>query len=283
MYRYKKMLYRYSIDKLQLKYFDDGYISVAIKGENSKLFLFERIERYLRYEVYEVYYKKDDELCNIGILSFKEKGVVILEVANKLLYTSTLEFIKIFESEYGLRFKTFSKIELCCDSNVNLPYKLDRTLHSTKYKITRCNRDSLTKNGNLRIGGKYIENLVTLNKDSKDKKAITYYYAPVRTHGCKKGQYVQLVGYDKKKEIEEKEAKYYILDGLAFAMDSVYRLEIRTCGFEMKQFGIDLQTLYDNLSDMEHWKNLFLSYINRFFEFHDGKRKFTVSEILGIE
>lgn len=283
MYKYKKIEYRYSIDKLQLKYFDNGYISAAIKGENSKLFLFERVEGYLRYEVYTVHYKKDDKSCYIGVLSFKEKEVVILEVANELLYTSTLEVIKIFESEYGLRFKTFSKIELCCDSNVNLPHKLDRVLHSTKYKITRCGRSSLTKNGNLRIGGKYIENLVILNKDKKDKKAITYYYAPIHTHGCKKSQWTQLVGYDKKKEIEETDAKYYILDGLAFAMDSVYRLEIRTCGFEMRQFGIDLQTLYDNLSDMERWKNLFLSYINRFFEFHDGKRKFTVSEILGIE
>ncbi len=283
MFQGKKKEYRYSIDKLHLKYFDNSNILEAIRCESSELFLFDRINGYLNYEVYNMFYRKDGRLCYIGVLSFKEKGYMMLEVDNRLLYTSSLDVIKTFEVEYGLKFKTFGKIELCCDSNVNLPHKLDRILHSTKYEIKRCGRSFATKNGNLRIGGKYIDNIVFLNKDKKDKKSVTYYFAPIHTRTCKKSQCVQLVGYDKKWEIEQSGEKSYILDGLAFATDSVHRLEIRTCGYEMLHNNIDIKYIYDNLDDEGCWKFLYLTYINRFFEFHYGKHKFTVSQILGIE
>ena len=47
MFQGKKKEYRYSIDKLHLKYFDNSNILEAIRCESSELFLFDRINGYL--------------------------------------------------------------------------------------------------------------------------------------------------------------------------------------------------------------------------------------------
>ncbi|MCM1070099.1 MAG: hypothetical protein NC210_05520 [[Clostridium] fimetarium] len=279
MFINKVILLKYGLDKLYIKY-RKSIILEDVLNDNCQTndgFLFNPISNHLSYKVYEVFYR--DLL--IGKISFKEKDNIILEVENRLLYSDCLDNVYLFAERFELQFVTFSKLDIYCDCNVDLPSKLNRLLRSKVYTITRKGVEMLNANGNLDLGVKILQNKVIL-KGIKEKTFPTYNFTPIKTSGCLKCP-VRLVGYNKTVEVLENSHKYYVLESLPFGSDVVHRLEIRTCGYEMRRFGVDVDTLYYHLSDSDTIKSLFRDYINRFFEFRKDGKCHSVSELLRLD
>ena len=279
MYVNKMILTKYRLDKLCIKYKKSMILDIVLNEDcqTTDGYMFNLINTHLSYRMYEVFYR--DLL--IGTMSFKEVDNIILEVDNRLLYSDCLQNVYSFADRFYLRFVTFSKLDICCDSNIDLPSKLNRLLRCKVYKITRKGVEMLNANGNLDLGVKILQNKVILN-GIKEKSFPTYNFTPVKTSGCLKCP-VRLVGYNKTVEVIENSHKYYVLESLPFGDDVVHRLEIRTCGYEMKRFGVDVDRLYSSLTDSDTIKNLFRGYVNRFFEFRKDGKCHSVSELLRLD
>lgn len=271
MYKNKKMQFQYHLDKLHIKYkYDASLIRLINDSINTFFkhpFSFNPINKHLSFKMYEVMYCDSEELVMIGIISFSHSDCVILEVDNRLLYSDKLFLVHRFADSCNLDFDTFSKIDICCDSNVDLPSKLNRLLRSPKYTIKRHSKGLLTKKGNINLGYKIIPNVKTIKE--KEAKPTTYYYTPLKTSKCKTD--VKLVGYNKSAEVESESNKRYIIDSLPFGYDVVHRLEVRTSGYEMTCSKIDIHDLYAHIPCYDYWERIFLFYLNRFFEFHENE------------
>lgn len=271
----KKLQFQYHLDKLHINYnYNDSFIRLINDSINTFFkhpFSFNPINKHLSFKMYEVMYCESDELVKIGIISFSHSDCVILEVDNRLLYSDKLFLVHRFADSCNLDFDTFSKIDICCDSNVDLPFKLNRLLHSSNYTIKRRSRGLLTKKGNINLGYKIIPNVKTIKE--KENKPTTYYFTSLKTSRCYTK--VKLVGYNKSAEVESESNKRYIIDSLPFGHDVVHRLEVRTYGYEMTCSKIDIHDLYAHIPCYDYWERIFLFYLNRFFEFHenDGDKK----------
>lgn len=273
----KIISFKYGIDKLHIKFSNYAILKDCIDSLKDDLcedYKITHIKTYLSYKMYELRYC--DEL--LGILSFKESDYVILEVDNRLLYSDGLEKVYLFAHRFCLEFQTFSKFEMYCDSNVDLPGKLNRLLRSGAYDITRRRVTMLNERGNLDLGVKIIPNIVFVEGE-RERRYPTYNFTPLKTSGCGKCP-VKLVGYNKSVEVACSSHKQYILDALPFGDDVVHRLEIRTCGYEMMRNGVNSAQLFYNLNNEDSVKVLFIGYLNRFFEFNKDGRKHTASELL---
>lgn len=292
MYKYFKIIYykknmfinkrlsiKFNIDKLHIKFSNYDLLRDAINdviSDSFDGFRFIPIHPHLNYRMYELRY--DDEV--LGVLSFRESHGVILEVDNRQLYSGSLYKVYLFAHRFSLTMETFSKIDICCDANVDLPGKLNRLLHSRAYEITRRGVKMLNYKGNIDIGVKILPNIVTVDGE-RERRYPTYNFTPVVTSGCRKCP-VRMVGYNKSVEVEKSSHKHYILRSLPFGDDVAHRLEIRTCGYEMQRNGLDVRTLFYDIDKEETVRNLFIAYLDRFFEFNKGGQRYRASELLRV-
>lgn len=273
MYLNKILKYKYNIDKLHIK-FECSNTQFDKHDENFHVVPMYLQSNYKRYKIYD-----SSDGIELGELEIREMWPMTLKVDNRFLYSRRFDILYKFIETFGLRIRTFAHFEICCDANVNLPYKLNRLLNDKKFTILR-NRKPLprTPNGNIYLGKKVIP-IIRVEMD-KEKKYPTYYFDALKTKGCAKCP-AKLVGYNKSEEVKISD-KQYILDAIDFGDETIHRLEVRTNGYEMKQSGIDLnETLY-NLGNYDYLRWLYLLYLDRFYSFVEGKTIHNTSELLRL-
>lgn len=233
---------------------------------------------------YDVYcYMESEKL--IGELLLHIESAVILKVDNRFLYSNQLNLIYDFESAFNLLLCRIKNLDICCDSNQNLPKKLDHFLHLKDVTVTRPGRKdklALTDKGNLKLGHKVVPNLKTITE--YERSEASYFYELTNSGGKKS---MKLRGYNKSKEIKEKSKKEYILDELGFESNA-YRFEISVSSFDLtkqskNKSGWSHKEIYLNLANKEFLKKIFIQYINRFFKLKYKNQSLTVSQYLHLE
>lgn len=301
----------YNIDKLSLIYeatevFNtvaniSEVIEIPIDSENSS-FLYDvsnevfiltpdiskRGKYNLKFMNYTLSYVRIGEKpIEIGKILCHLQDAIILKVTNSFLYSDQLELIYLFEKALNLKFYKISELDICCDSTKNLPKKLDDILHSKKCVVTRPGRHkdklTLTKKGNMKLGGKYVPNIKTLTEYERPEAVYDY---SLKYSGANRP--IKLRGYNKSKEIEESSHKAYILDALSFYDETIYRLEVSVnCYFITKQAknksGFSHKFIYDNLLNKDFLKSFFISIINRFYRLKINGTSITISKFLCLE
>lgn len=160
----KKLQVEYNIDKLILVYeIPDGFLS-TINEQNylaeilttSDIFIFTR-----RY--YKVKYTIDryilgwqcagSPVIEIGEFRNDIEGCITLTVNNEFLYSGKLHLLYRFEELYGLSFRKFVNLDVCCDANCDLPRKLNTILHNPDCIVSRRgSKIPTTEKGNQCLG-----------------------------------------------------------------------------------------------------------------------------------
>lgn len=261
----------YHIDKLTLIYNVPSTFSLTNTltdydiVSTSGIFIFQQKFSNIPYIVraYDLMYKEVGKEILIGTLRRNLENGVTLEVDNRLLYSSHLHLIHEFERMYGLELYKIKQLDVCCDSNQNLPGKLNKAMHRTDAKVTRRGKFKNTEKGNMILGTKISYNIKILN-GGRDNTYPSY-YMEVRPSGCNKS--LTLRGYDKSEEISVKSHKEYIKEACGF--DKIYRLEISLpCQIISKQAknksgNWSHQEIYHRLTDVEFLGELFRYHLNR--------------------
>ena len=102
---------------------------------------------------YRVSYRSDEGMFFIGQFRNDTVGSITLDVDNEFLYSGHLDVLYQFERVYGLTFTHIRLFDVCCDSNQNLPRKLNETLQSKEYDVCRRgSRKTLTDKNNQELG-----------------------------------------------------------------------------------------------------------------------------------
>lgn len=231
---------------------------------------------------YRVSYRSDEGMFFIGQFRNDTVGSITLDVDNEFLYSGHLDVLYQFERVYGLTFTHIRLFDVCCDSNQNLPRKLNEILRSKEYEV--CRRGSgkrLTNKNNQKLGKKTSENIKILS--TIERPPVTYYFY-LRPSKCYKT--IVLRCYNKSEEIENSK-KEYILDSLGFT-GSVYRLEVSTFCYELtlqskNKTGWSHQYIYEHLTDKDFLKGFFIKYINRFFTLKSNGISYSLSDVLRLE
>lgn len=233
--------------------------------------------------VYELIYKAIDKEILIGTLRRNLEDGMTLEVDNKFLYGQHLSLIYEFERQYGLRLMKIKQLDICCDSNQNLPGKLNYAMHKSDTKVTRRGKFKSTDKGNLILGTKVSYNIKMLNGGREN----TYpsYYMEVRPSGSRRSMILR--GYDKSEEISSKSHKEYIREACGF--DKIYRLEISLpCQVISRQAknksgNWSHQEIYQRLTDIEFLGELFRYHLNRVATLEMEGRRLKISEFLRLK
>lgn len=228
----------YNIDKLSLMYEIPSGFMEGVSMETRRLDFMTSFDPHFvldeQYSTrkrttpfYRVSYRSEEGMFFIGQFRNDTVGSITLDVDNEFLYSGHLDVLYQFERVYGLTFTHVRLFDVCCDSNLNLPRKLNETLQSKEYDVCRRgSRKTLTDKNNQELGIKISKNIKTLTH--KERSPVTYYFY-LRPSKCRKD--ITLRCYDKSSEIE-KSKKEYILDSLGFT-GPVYRLEVSTFWYEL--------------------------------------------------
>lgn len=287
----KKLKVEYNIDKLILVYeITDGFIT-AINEQNclaeilnpSDVFIFTRryykvkymIDRYiLRWQC------AGDPVVEIGEFRNDIEGCITLTVNNEILYSGMLHLLYRFEEFYGFTFRKFINLDVCCDSNCDLPRKLNSILHNPECVISRRgSKIPTTEKGNQCLGCKVTDNIKTTT-ENKEHSTPSYYFE-LRTTGCRRPTLLRC--YNKTKEVTRKRSKQYILDQYDFS--PVHRLEVSVGSGELinlakSKGGWSQLYIYEHLTDKDFLKEFFIRYLNRFATLTINGRRRKISEVL---
>lgn len=222
----------------------------------------------------------------IGKLSTHLHGAIRLEVDNEFLYTNLFRYLYLLEESLNIQLERISNFDICADANQNLPRKLNDTLHSSNCIVTRPGSKKtswMTQKGNMKLGKKISKNIKVLTQREYDQP--TYLYD--LNGGTSK--VIRLIGYNKKREIEETRSnKKYIMEALPFK-GNIYRLELRfqsqylTTQDRDSQKGKSLRYIFEHLYESEFLKEFFITHINRFYNLKIKNQKIKISELLCLE
>ena len=232
---------------------------------------------------YTLSYMSGAESIVIGEFRNDIENAITLDVDNRFLYSGQLHKLYEFEQTYSLNFNYIKYLDVCCDSNQNIPRKLNTIMHSSECEVSRRGgTKELTERGNQRLGVKIMDNLKTLT--STERPPVSYYFY-MKPSGCRRP--VTLRCYDKKHEIEQISHKTYISDALGYS-ESIHRLEISTFWCELTQqskrkWGWSHQYIYDHVSDKAFLRDFFIRYLNRFHTLKINGRKTPVSKFLCLD
>lgn len=290
----KKLQVNYNIDKLILRFeIPEGFLT-AINKQNhlaeilnpSDIFIFTRR------------YNKDKYLVDRYILGWQSIGGPVIEIGefcndtergitltvhNKFLYSGKLYLLHRFEELYGLTFRKFIGLEVCCDSNCDLPRKLNKTLHSQDCVVSRRgSKIPTTDKGNQYLGCRITDNIKS-TADNREYSTPSFYFQ-LKTTGCRRPTLLRC--YNKSKEVARRKAKQYILDQYDFS--PVHRLEVSIGCSELTNLsksksGWSQQYIYEHLSDKDFLKEIFLKYLDRFATLTINGIKRKISEVLCLD
>ena len=209
-----------------------------------------------------------------------------LEVDNEFLYSPYLKYLSLLENNLNITLSRISNFDVCADSNQNLPRKLNDTLHSSNCMVTRPGSKISswkTEKGNMKLGYKISKNIKILTTTEYNDPTFIY---DLNGSTSKK---IRLVGYNKKKEIEEtRSKKKYIMESLPFT-GSIYRFELRfqsqylTAQSKDSKKGWSLRYIFEHLHDEIFLKEFFITHINRFYNLKIKNQKVKISELLRLE
>ena len=222
---------------------------------------------------------------NVKIAEFRNDihQAITVTVDNKLFYSDNLNLLYEFEAMYNLEFQNIIKLDVACDSNLNLPKKLNDFLHRPDCTIKRMGTKlPTTPKGNQIVGTKIMQNIKMTN--GREQAKPSFYYQ-LKTSGSRNP--IIYRGYNKTQEISEKSHKTYIEEANEYG-DIIYRFEVSILGRDLKQRSKKDPTLshdfvYRHLIYMDFLKELFIKYINRIVNLWIGKTRYRVSEILRLE
>lgn len=294
----KKLKVNYHIDKLVLVYqIPDDFMSQVIDAVNtpeflmpavSNVFIFSQKYTAVKYTnpIYILEYRYGMEYT-IKIAEFRNDihQAITMTVDNELFYSGNLKLLYDFEYSYDLILDRISQIDVACDSNVNLPKKLNDFIHRSDCTVKRIGtKMPTTEKGNQIVGTKIMPNIKRI-KDRETPKA-SYYYA-LNASGNRRA--IIFRGYNKTKEIKAKSHKTYIEDANGFGVDDViHRFEVSIIGGDLKRLSkrnqeLSFENVYRHLDDTDFLKQLFIIYINRIANLWIGKRRYSVSEVLRLD
>lgn len=222
----------------------------------------------------------------IGLIKTHMIGAVRLCVDNRFLYSGLLYLLYELEKAFGIEFKKVSSLDICCDSNQNLPKKLNDTLHSSRCEVYRLGRRKdqlpLTTAGNLILGTKVAKNIKVLQNY---ERAAPSYVFTLTNAGSKVP--MKLRGYNKSSEIREKSKKDYIEEALPF-YGNIHRLEIAVISYDLtlqskNKKGYSHRFIYEHLTDKAFLKSFFIQFINRFYQLKIEGKKTSISKLLRLD
>lgn len=286
-----KLEVNYHIDKLSILYSSTIPLSDIVENNDPifsltpDIFIFTKTysSRPKTVQIYDVSFTTGFSSIVIGKLKNDYKDSITLDVDNRLLYSNQLNLVYRFESEFGLKFCNICLFDVCCDSNQNLPKKLNRILHDKRYDVSRRGgKKILTEKGNQVLGTKVMSDIKMIT--SVERPDVSYYYT-LKPSACQKP--IILRGYDKTKEIDNKSHKNYIQEAND-NLNVIYRLEVSTFWYEITRQSKNKsswshQYIYEHLTDKDFLKSFFIKYLNRFSYLTYQGKKIQLSEYLRLE
>lgn len=291
-----KFQVKYNIDKLSLVYEipPTFWTAIANAGQLTEYILgsaphtvfiftrkFSRVQRVV--QAYTLSVMNGAEQVVIGEFRNDIEDAITLDIDNRFLYSGRLHLLYQFEQDYGLTFTSIKYIDVCCDSNQNLPRKLNSVMHSPNCDVSRrAGKKEITRKGNQRLGVKLTDNIKTLKKTERPPVSYYFYLTP---SGCRRP--ISLKAYDKAYEIEQESHKTYISEALQFD-GGIYRLEVSSYWCELsiqshRKNGWSHHHIYWHLSDKSFLKEFFIRYINRFYNLKINGKKMKLSEFLRLD
>lgn len=232
---------------------------------------------------YTLSYMSGAESIVIGEFRNDILDSITLDLDNRFLYSGQLHKLYEFEQTYSLNFNYIKYLDVCCDSNQNLPRKLNTIMHSSECEVSRRGgKKELTSKGNQRLGVKIMDNLKTIT--ASERPPVSYYFY-MKPSGCRRP--VTLRCYDKKHEIEQISHKTYISDVLGYS-EATHRLEVSTHWCELSQQakrkrGWTHKYIYNHLTEKTFLRDFFIRYIDRFYTLKINGRKTSVSKFLCLD
>lgn len=222
---------------------------------------------------------------HVKIAEFRNdiQQAITVTVDNKLFYSDNLNLLYEFETIFNLELQKICKLDVACDSNINLPKKLNDFLHRSDCTLKRMGTKlPTTAKGNQIVGTKVMPNIKVT--EGREQAKPSFYYQ-LRTSGNRNP--IIYRGYNKSLEISEKSHKTYIEEANGFD-DVIYRFEVSIIGRDLKQRSkkdpaLSFEFVYRHLVDMDFLKELFIKYINRIANPWVGKTRYRISEILRLE
>lgn len=208
---------------------------------------------------------------------------ITMRVDNKLFYTGNLNLLYKFEEAFNLSLQKIIQLDVACDSNINLPKKLNDFIHRPDCELRRIgSKLPSTAKGNQVVGTKVLPN-IKMTAAREMPKASFYYQ--LMTSGNRRP--VVFRGYNKSEEISQKSHKKYIEEANGFG-DTIYRFEVSIVGRDIRQRAkkderCSLEFVYRHLTDQDYLKELFVKYVNRIANLWVGKCRYKISEILRLD
>lgn len=287
-----KLITLYHIDKLTLIYTVPSNFNCGIFPEYdifsipTKVFISHPVYSKRPYVVryYELYYQGFNDQILIGKFKKDLEDAITMEIDNQFLYSGRLDLLYKFEQQFGLYLFEIKHLDLCCDSNQNLPRKLNDAMHRADCEVTRKGSFKTTDKGNLILGTKVSNNVKRI--PGKDiERPSTSFYMEIHPSGSK--HTLKLRCYNKTEEIKTQSKKNYITEVCSFS-GSIYRLEVSMpCQVLSQQVNRKTgnwtpQEIYQNLTDINFIKELFKFHLNRMATLRIKGKKYSISEFLRL-
>ncbi len=290
------MLYKYKlvVDKLEITYIaPDGwndFFEAQIQAKKSDeplqikfddLILERKESRKYKFEFNVFYYDGYNSKTLIGLIYWESFNVnrkdVYFSYTNKALYDDK-EFLLhgrfYIGDALGLTFKQISKLDIALDSNINIVKRF--------YKIFRNENYSVIINGK-KTSDAMNELVPEVDGHYFGSRESPYKHKTFHIRNGSKSKDLQIIGYDKSLEIEEKSGKTYIEDEDGFC--GIHRLEVR-CGSHKQIAKIlnDLkwseEDLYIRLSDEESRLLLFENISRRLIRFTQQRKSYSLTDLI---
>lgn len=269
----KKLKVCYHLDKLVLVYqIPDIFMSDIVNSmflpdpilspSSSNVFIFSQKFMSVNYTcpIFIVEYRTANEE-HIKIAEFRNDilNAITLTVDNMLFYSDNLNLLYEFESYFNLTLEKIVQLDVACDSNLNLPKKLNDFIHRPECVLKRIGTKlPTTEKGNQIVGTKILPNIKVTSE--KERPKASFYYS-IRTSGNRRP--IIFRGYNKSQEISEKSHKNYIEEADGFG-GIIYRFEVSIPGRDLRQRAkkderMSLEFIYNNLVEETCLKEIFIN------------------------
>lgn len=292
------MSYKYKlvIDKLEITYIRPGWWdkffesnSKSLTEQDNKptpikfdeLLLERKISRKYKYEFNVFYYDGNNHKTLIGLIYWDSYNVnrndVYFSYTNEALYKDNeqLSHGRFYIGEtLGLTFKQISKLDIALDSNINIVKRF--------YKIFRDESYSVIINGK-KTSDAMNELVPEVDGHYFGSRKSPYKHKTFHIRNGSKSKDLQVVGYDKSLEIEEKSGKTYIEEEDGFC--GIHRLEVR-CGSHkqiskiLKDLKWSEEELFIRLSDEETRLLLFENISRRLIRFTKQRKSYSLTDLI---
>ena len=214
-----------------------------------------------------------------GLKSDTEEAMqsfVWLHVNNKQFYLkhdyqhSRLVNLEYIEDTLGLVFNNITHLDIAIDSSCNFPKKLIQLIRNIDYNLI-VNGTKIADRKQL------IEDILYIGVGNRER--IKEYGVLV----AQRNKNITLNAYNKKREIESKSHKQYILDNNGNPK-KLYRLEVRINSDVLKDFFTRSRIEYSPriFLDSANLLYLFMVFLNRVIRFQDknGRKSYNVLELI---